>query len=109
MQLLIAFYRSVLTVKGMQPDPFTIQALQDLPTPDSPVKLQSFWGLINYLQPFIPGLSDKTTFLQQQLALNGIGISWQMDTALQHLEGLDLLDTSQHKPSLYYDHSKPWS
>ena len=36
--------------------------------PLSQVKLQSFLGLINYLKPFIPGLSTKTTFLHEQLA-----------------------------------------
>ena len=58
----ITFYGAVFTTQGMWPDPYKIQVLQDLPTPDSPVKLQSFLGLINYLQPFIPGLSDKSIF-----------------------------------------------
>ena len=35
----IAFYGSVLTVQDMWPDPAKIQALQDLPTPDSQAKL----------------------------------------------------------------------
>ena len=59
----IAFYDALLTAQGMQLDPFKIQTLQDLPTPNSQPKLQSILGLINYLQPFIPGLSSKTTFL----------------------------------------------
>ena len=59
----IAFYGAVFTVQGMWLDPTKIQALQDLPAPDSQTKLQSFLGLINYLQPFIPGLSNKTAFL----------------------------------------------
>ena len=64
----IAFYGAVFTAQGMQPDPAKIQALQDLPAPDLQTKLQSFLGLINYLQPFTPGLSNKTVFLQEQLA-----------------------------------------
>ena len=48
----------------MWPDPSKIQALQDLPTPDSHIKLQSILGLINYMQPFMPGPSTKTVFLQ---------------------------------------------
>ena len=63
----IVFYGAVFTAKGMQLNPSKIQALQDLPTPDSQTKLQYFLGLINYLQPFIPGLSTKTVFLQEQL------------------------------------------
>ena len=33
----IAFYGAVFTAQGMQPDPSKIQALQNLPTPNSPV------------------------------------------------------------------------
>ena len=64
----ITFDVAVFTGKVMQPDPTKIQALQDLPAPDSQTKLQSFLGLINYLQPFIHGLSNKTMFLQEQLS-----------------------------------------
>ena len=56
----ISFYDTVFTAQGMWPDPTKIQALQDLLTPNSQVKLQSFLGLINYLQPFISSLSTKT-------------------------------------------------
>ena len=59
----IAFYSAVFTAKGMQPDPSKIQVLL---TPEFPTKLQSFLGLINYLQPFIPGLAIKITFLWEQ-------------------------------------------
>ena len=50
---------------GMKPDPAKVQ---DLPTPNNQTKLQSFFGLINYIQPFIPGLAGKTMFLQAQLS-----------------------------------------
>ena len=62
-----AFYDAVFTAQGMWPVPAKIQALQDLLTPNSQVKLQSFLGLINYLQPFMPSLSTKTMFLHEQL------------------------------------------
>ena len=51
-QLQITFYSRIFTSKGMKPDPMKIQALQDLHTPDNHKQLQSFLGLINYLQPF---------------------------------------------------------
>ena len=63
----IASYGAVFNAQGMQLDPSKIQVLQDLPTPDLQTKFQSFLHLINYLQPFIPGLSTKTQFLQEQL------------------------------------------
>ena len=64
----ISFSGAVFMPHGMKPDPTKVQTLQDLPTPDNQTKLQSILGLINYLQPFIPCLSNKTTFLCEQLA-----------------------------------------
>ena len=62
----IAFYIAAFTKHGMNPNPVKVQALQDLPSPDSQ---KSFLGLINYLQPFIPDLYDKTAFLKAQLLI----------------------------------------
>ena len=100
----IAFYGAVFTPQGMQPGPAKIQALQDLPTPDSQVKLQSFLGLINYLQPFIPSLSTKTTFLHEQLA------KWDWnpstDAAFQCLKDW-ICQTLPSATLAYYNRSKP--
>ena len=49
----------------MKPDPIKVQALQDLPTPQNQKQLESFLGLINYLQPFLPDIAAKTTFLRE--------------------------------------------
>ena len=48
----ISFYGTIFTVQDMRPDPAKVQALQDLPVPQ------------NYLQPFLPGLASKNTFLR---------------------------------------------
>ena len=84
--------------------PPKIQALQDLPAPDLQTKLQSFLGLINYLQPFIPGLSAKTTFLQEQLS------QWDWnpstDAAFQHLKAW-ICQTLLKVTLAYYDRTKP--
>ena len=61
----ISFYGTIFTAQGMRPDPAKVQALQDLPVPQK--LLLSFLGLINYLQPFLPGLASKTTFLRDQI------------------------------------------
>ena len=57
----ITFYRVIFPAQDMKPDLSKVQTLQDLPTPDNQTKLQSFLGLINYLQPFLPSLASKTT------------------------------------------------
>ena len=104
MQPQIAFYGAVFTGQGMQQDPSKIQALQDLPAPNSQTKLQSFLGLINYLQPFIPGLSNKTAFLWEQLS------QWDWnpstDSAFQCLKAW-ICQTLLKVTLAYYDRSKP--
>ena len=94
----IAFYGTVFTAQGMWLDSSKIQALQDLPTPDSQAKLQSFLGLINYLQPIIPGLSAKTMFLPEQLA--------ELDWNLQHLKAW-ICHTLLNTTLAYYNQSRP--
>ena len=100
----IAFYGAVFAAQGMQPDPAKIQAIQDLPTPNSQVKLQSFLGLITHLQLFIPGLSSKTSFLHEQLA------EWDwnplMDTAFQCLKTW-ICQTLFNATLTYCDRPKP--
>ena len=63
----ITYYEATFTAKGMKPDPKKIQALQDLSTPENHKQLQSFLGLINYLQPFLPDLASKTIFLREKI------------------------------------------
>ena len=43
------FTEQFFSAKGMKPDPKKVQALQDLPTPQTQKELQSFLGLVNYL------------------------------------------------------------
>ena len=72
--------------------------------PNLQTKLQSFLGLINYLQPFIPGLSAKTTFLWEQLS------QWDWnpstDAAFQHLKAW-ICQTFLKVTLAYYDRTKP--
>ena len=60
----ISFYGAIFTVQGMKPDHAKVQAWQDLPAPENSKQLQSFLGLIKYLQAFLPSLTSKTTFFQ---------------------------------------------
>ena len=81
-----------------------IQALQDLPTPDNHKQLQSFLGLINYLQPFLPNLASKTTFLREQIS------SWDWNpstnTAFQKLKQW-ICKTLLNTTLTYFDYTKP--
>ena len=64
----ITFFDTTFSTKGMKPDPIKIQAIQDLPTPQTQKQLQSFLGLVNYLQPFLPDIAAKTTFFREQVS-----------------------------------------
>ena len=64
----ITFYRTIFSAQGMKPDLIKIQALQELPTSQTQKQLQSFLGLVNYLQPFLPDIASKTTFLHKQIS-----------------------------------------
>ena len=61
----ITFFGTIFSAKGMKLDPIKIQALQDHPTPQNQKQLQSFMGLVNYLQQFLPDIASKTTFLRE--------------------------------------------
>ena len=63
----VTFYGAIFTTKGMKPNPFKVEALQGLATTKNQAKLQSFFGLINYLQAFLPSIASKTTVLHEQV------------------------------------------
>ena len=100
----IAFCGAVFTGQGMQPGPLQNPGLTRPPSPDSQTKLQSFLGLINYLQPFIPGLSAKTSFLHEQLS------QWDWNTsthtAFYCLKSW-ICQTLLKVNLAYYDRTKP--
>ena len=100
----ISFYGAIFTVQGMKPDPVKIQALQDLPAPQNPKQLQSFLGLVNYLQPFIPSLASKTTFLCEQVT----NWDWNPSTnqSFHHLKS-HICNTLLKTTLAYYNHIQP--
>ena len=102
----ITFFGTIFSAKGMKPDPIKIQALQDLPTPQTQKQLQSFLGLVNYLQPFLPDIAAKTTFLREQVS------KWDWtpstDSAFQQLKQW-ICKTLLKTTLAYYDRSQPLS
>ena len=100
----ISFYGAIFTAQGMKPDPVKVQALQDLPAPHTPKQLQSFLGLVNYLQPFIPSLASKTTFLREQVT------NWDWnpstDQSFHHLKSW-ICNTLLRTTLAYYDCTQP--
>ena len=100
----ISFYGIVFTQHGLWPDWAKVHALQDLPTAINQKELQSFLGSINYLQPFIPDLSNKIPFLWAQIA------NWDWnpstDSAFQQVIAW-ICYKILHTTLTYYDWEKP--
>ena len=63
----ITFYSNFIA-QGMKLDPAKVYASQDLPTPENQKQLQLFLGPINNLQPFLPDVASKTTFLWEKVS-----------------------------------------
>ena len=99
-------FGTIFSAKGMKPDPIKIQALQDLPTPQTQKQLQSFLGLVNYLQPLLPDIASKTTFLREQVS------KWDWtpstDSTFQQLKQW-ICKTLLKTTLAYYDRSQPLS
>ena len=63
----IEFYGLVWSKSGMMPDTKKLDNIRSRRAPESRAELQSFLGLIQYLSPFIPHLSAKTSNMRQLL------------------------------------------
>ena len=54
------FMGHVITTEGLLPNPITVQAVVDMPTPSDKQGVRRFLGAINYLSKFCPHLSKVT-------------------------------------------------
>ena len=61
----ITFFGSVYSQNGVHPDPARIAEIQSLPPPASKQMLMSLLGMVQYLAPFLPHLSDMTAPLRE--------------------------------------------
>lgn len=60
----IKFFGMVYSMKGIKPDQDKTQEIADLPSPQRVKELQQFLGMIQYVAPFIPKLSEQTSVLR---------------------------------------------
>ena len=54
------FFGAIYDKNGIRPDPSKVEAIKQLPSPTNITDLQKVLGIITYLAPFIPHLSDPT-------------------------------------------------
>ena len=64
----------VITIDGVKPDPETVQAIREMPTPTNVTELQCVLGLVMFLGHYIPNMSARTAPLRQLLEKD---IDWQ--------------------------------
>lgn len=77
-QKIIGFFGLDWSKDGMHPDPKKCDDIKTRPPPTNVQELQSFLGLVQYLGPFIPHMSDKTKILRQLLKKE-IPFEWTAD------------------------------
>ena len=61
----VTFYGNVVSDHGYKPDPHKVDAIVRMLAPRNKTELSSFLGVVNYLAPYIPKLSDCTATLRQ--------------------------------------------
>ncbi len=66
----IHFFGTVYNAKGAHLDPKKVEAIHALHSPTSMTELQEILGIITYMSPFIPRLSDLTQPLRELLRTN---------------------------------------
>ncbi|CAB4040204.1 Hypothetical predicted protein [Paramuricea clavata] len=63
----LTFLGHTLSADGVKPDLSKVEAIVNMPIPESKGDLQRFLGIVNYLGKFVPNLSQTTTPLREML------------------------------------------
>ena len=63
----ISFFGILYDDKGAHPDPKKVEDIQMIPAPTNRTELQEFLGIVTYMGPFVPNLSQNTAMLRDLL------------------------------------------
>ena len=91
----VKFFGCVYGKDHVHPDPSKVSAMKEMPTPQSPTKLQILPGMVTYLAPFIPSLFTQTTPLWE-LFTKDVEYTWYAayQEAFDKLKSLMCTDTT---------------
>uniref|UniRef100_A0ABM0M1F2 Uncharacterized protein K02A2.6-like n=1 Tax=Saccoglossus kowalevskii TaxID=10224 RepID=A0ABM0M1F2_SACKO len=64
------FYGMLYTAEGVKPSPDKVRAIEMMQPPNDKKELRTFLGLVTYMGPFIPKLSDHTASLRELIKDN---------------------------------------
>ena len=73
----IKYFGHIIDWDGRRPDPDRVAAIKDMPAPNNIATLQSFLGLTNYYQIFIPNMYDLRAPLNELLKKTNFGYGQQ--------------------------------
>ena len=63
----VKFMGHVICEDGLKPDPDKVQGIREMPTPTSKQDVKRLLGMVNYLQKFMPNLSEATAPMRDLL------------------------------------------
>ena len=100
----VKFFGNIYSAEGVTADPQKVAAIADMRPPESKSEVKSFLGMVNYLQRFIPRLSEHTKLLRD-LERRGVHFVWGED----HQEAFEKVKSLVTESMLlaYYDRKKP--
>ena len=99
----IEFFGMVYTKNGVNPDPKKVEDIKGLDPPRSKRELQEFLGMVTYMSPFIPDLSENTADLRALLKTD-VDYMWTSlhDKAFNRVKSLICKETTL----TYFDQEK---
>ena len=99
----VRFFGAIFDKNGIHSDPQKVEELKSLPSPTNITELQKVLGIITYMAPFIPRLSDLTANLRELLSKD-TDYDWinSHQKSLQEINNLICKEMLLH----YYDPSK---
>ena len=100
----IKFFGNIYTKDGVKPDPDKVAAINKLRPPETKSELKTFLGMVNYLQQFIPHLSQHTSPLRE-IEKKGVDFYWDVNlqSSFDNIKALVAADVTLS----YYDRTKP--
>ncbi|PIK40121.1 hypothetical protein BSL78_23022 [Apostichopus japonicus] len=100
----VKYLGHILSKNGMRIDNAKVQAIVDMPSPNSKKELERFLGIIQYLSKFIPDLSTEAAQLRMLLRKD---VEWQWDSTHEKAYK-KLKQLATEAPVLqFYDPKKP--
>lgn len=68
----VKYFGHIFSLNSVKPDPERIEAIKNISRPKNKKDLHTFLGVINYVQMFIPNVSEKTAPLRELIKKNVI-------------------------------------